>query len=278
MNFIQKLGDAVKKNKSLLCVGLDSDPEMVPDGISIFDFNRAIIEATADLVCAYKINLAFYEALGSQGLEVLKHTVKFIPDGVPVIGDAKRADIGNTSRAYARAIFEWLNFDATTVSPYMGFDSLEPFLQYRDKGVFILCRTSNTGARDFQSLICQFEDDSRPLFEIVARKASQWNTHGNVGLVIGATYPEELKLIRQSHPDMPILIPGVGAQGGDLALTVEYGASRNGEGAIINSSRQIIFASRGGDFAEAARREALALRDRINQYRAGFSPEGDKKP
>jgi orotidine-5'-phosphate decarboxylase len=251
---------------------------MVPDGISIFDFNRAIIETTADLVCAYKINLAFYEALGSQGLEVLKHTVEFIPNGVPVISDAKRADIGNTSIAYARAIFERLNFDATTVSPYMGFDSLEPFLKYQDKGVFILCRTSNAGARDFQSLICQFEGNSLPLFEIVARKASQWNTHGNVGLVIGATYPEELKLIRQSHPDMPFLIPGVGAQGGDLASTVEYGASRNGEGAIINSSRQIIFASRGGDFAEAARREALALRDRINRCRAGLSPESDKKP
>ena len=160
----------------------------------------------------------------------------------------------------------------------MGFDSLEPFLQYRDKGVFILCRTSNAGASDFQSLICQFEGGSLPLFEIVARKASQWNTHGNVGLVVGATCPEELKLIRQSHPDMPILIPGIGAQGGDLALTVKYGVDRNGGGAIINSSRQIIFASRGGDFAEAARREALALRDRINQSRAGYHHQGDKKP
>ena len=278
MSFMQKLGDTVKKHDSLLCVGLDSDPEMVPDGVSIFDFNRTIIKATADLVCAYKINIAFYEALGSQGLEVLKHTVEFIPDGIPVIGDAKRADIGNTAKAYARAIFEWFNFDATTVSPYMGFDSLEPFLQYRDKGVFILCRTSNAGASDFQSLICQFEGGSLPLFEIVARKASQWNTHGNVGLVVGATCPEELKLIRQSHPDMPILIPGIGAQGGDLALTVKYGVNRNGGGAIINSSRQIIFASRGGDFAEAARREALALRDRINQSRAGYHHQGDKKP
>ncbi|MFH0941905.1 MAG: orotidine-5'-phosphate decarboxylase [Chloroflexota bacterium] len=271
MSFFQKLGDAVKKNRSLLCVGLDSDPEMLPAGLNIFDFNRAIVEATADLVCAYKINLAFYEAMDSQGIEVLKQTVKFIPRAVPVIADAKRGDIGNTSKAYARAIFERLGFDAATVSPYMGFDSLEPFIEYRDKGVFILCRTSNAGARDFQSLVCQFEGGTRPLFEIVAKKAAEWNTRGNIGLVVGATNPEELKLIRQEHPDMPILIPGVGAQGGDLALTVRYGVNRLGEGAIINSSRQIIFASRENDFAEAARKATLALKDAINQVRAGLS-------
>ncbi|MFA5317133.1 MAG: orotidine-5'-phosphate decarboxylase [Dehalococcoidales bacterium] len=271
MSFFQKLGDAAKKNRSLLCVGLDSDPEMLPAGVSILDFNRAIIEATADLVCAYKINLAFYEAMDGNGLEILEHTVKSVPKTVPVIADAKRGDIGNTSKAYARAIFERLNFDATTVSPYMGFDSLEPFFQYQDKGVFILCRTSNAGARDFQSLICQFEGKDRPLFEIVAHKASQWNTLGNIGLVVGATYPEELKLIRQEHPDIPILIPGVGTQGGDLSLTIRYGVNKLGEGAVINSSRQIIFASREKDFAEAARKAAMALRDTINQIRAGLS-------
>lgn len=268
MSFFKKLGNAANKSRSLLCVGLDSDPEMLPAGVNVFDFNRAIIEATSDLVCAYKINLAFYEALDAQGFEVLKQTVRFItPRGVPVIADAKRGDIGNTSKAYARAIFDRLGFDATTVSPYMGFDSLEPFIEYQEKGVFILCRTSNAGARDFQSLICQLKGGNRPLFEIVAQKAAEWNTRGNIGLVVGANYPEELKLLRQEHPDMPFLIPGVGAQGGDLALTVRYGINHQGVGAIINSSRQIIFASRNSDFAEAARKAAASSRDAINQVR-----------
>ncbi len=152
------------------------------------------------------------------------------------------------------------------MNPYLGFDSIEPFIQYRDKGVFILCRTSNAGAVDFQSLRCQVENGHRPLFEIVALKASQWNTQGNIGLVVGATYPEELRLIRQSYPDMPLLIPGIGAQGGNLALTVRYGVDAQGEKAIINSSRQIIYASRGKDFAEAARRAASKLRGQINHH------------
>jgi len=267
MSFFQKLGDATKKNQSLLCIGLDSDPEMLPTRLNIFDFNRAIIEATSDLVCAYKINLAFYEALDGHGFEVLKHTVQFIAGAVPVIADAKRGDIGNTSKAYARAIFDRLGFDATTVNPYMGFDSLEPFIEYKDKGVYIVCRTSNTGARDFQSLVCQYQGKNQPLFKVVAQKAANWNTHNNIGLIVGATYPKELKQLRQTHPDMPFLIPGVGVQGGDLALAVRYGTNQKGEGAIINSSRQIIFASRDSDFAEAARKAAIALRDTINQVR-----------
>ena len=260
MNFMEKLTNAIRKNKSLLCVGLDPDPELMPDKVSVFEFNRAIIDATADLVCAYKPNLAFYEALGNEGLEALKRTVDYIPADIPVIGDAKRGDIGNTAKAYAQAIFAHFNFDAATVSPYLGFDSVEPFIQYRDKGVFILCRTSNAGAADFQSLQCQIENSHRPLFEIVALRASQWNIHGNIGLVVGATYPEELRLIRQNHPALPLLIPGIGAQGGDLALTVRYGVDAQGEKAIINSSRQIIYASRGKDFAEAARQAASTLR------------------
>jgi orotidine-5'-phosphate decarboxylase len=153
------------------------------------------------------------------------------------------------------------------VSPYLGFDSIEPFIQYQDKGVFILCRTSNAGAKDFQSLICEVENNKRSLYEIVALKASQWNKYSNIGLVVGATYPEELKLIRQNHPDMPLLIPGIGAQGGDVALTIRYGSDARGEKAVINSSRQIIYASRGKDFAEAARGAATVLRDQINSYR-----------
>ncbi len=266
MNFMEKLTSAARKNRSLLCVGLDPDPELMPAKVGVFEFNKAIIDATSDLVCAYKPNFAFYEALGNEGLDALKRTVDYLPENIPTIADAKRGDTGNTAKAYAKAIFSYLNFDATTVSPYLGFDSIEPFIQYRDKGVFILCRTSNAGAIDFQALRCKIESGYRPLFEIVALRASQWNTHGNIGLVVGATYPEELRLIRQSHPDMPLLIPGIGAQGGDLALTVRYGGDAQGEKAIINSSRQIIYASRGKDFAEAARQATLTLRDQINQH------------
>ncbi len=268
MNFVEKLTTAAQKNRSLLCVGLDPDPELMPDKVNVFEFNKAIIEATSELVCAYKLNLAFYEALGDEGLDAVKSTIKYTPDYIPIIGDAKRGDIGNTAKAYARAIFSNLNFDATTVNPYLGFDSIEPFIQYRDKGVFILCRTSNAGALDFQSLRCEVENGYRPLFELVALKASQWNIHGNIGLVIGATYPEELGLIRQSCPDMPLLIPGIGAQGGDIALAVRYGIDAQGEKAILNSSRQIIYASREKDFAQAAGRVASELRDQINYYRS----------
>ena len=270
MNFTDKLTKATRTNQSLLCIGLDPDPERMPSDVSVLEFNRAIIDATRDLVCAYKLNFAFYEALGDEGPDTLKQTVKHIPDNIPVIGDAKRGDIGNTSRAYARAIFDNFNFDATTVNPYLGFDSIEPFIQYRDRGVFILCRTSNPGAADFQSLRSETDGSHRPLFEIVAQKASQWNTHGNIGLVVGATYPEELQLIRKSHPEMRLLIPGIGAQGGDLASVVRYGANSKGEKAIINSSRQIIYASRDKDFAGAARRAATELRDQINHYRTNL--------
>jgi orotidine-5'-phosphate decarboxylase len=267
VSFLEKLLEASRKNRSLLCIGLDPDPGLMPEKISVLEFNRAIIEATADLVCAYKLNLAFYEALDRGGVDTLRQTIKDIPEDIPVIGDAKRGDIGNTAKAYARAIFTNLNCDATTVSPYLGFDSVVPFIEYRDRGVFILCRTSNPGARDFQSLrFTEAGSGPRQLFEIVAQKASEWNTYGNIGLVVGATYPEELRLIREAHPDMPLLIPGIGAQGGDLALAVRYGVDAQGERAIINSSRQVIYASREKDFAQAARRVALSLRDQINHH------------
>ncbi len=268
MTFADKLSEAIRKNDSLVCVGLDPDPRLMPEGITVFDFNRAIIDATADLVCAYKLNLAFYEALGAEGMDALKRTARHIPAGILSIGDAKRGDIGNTAKAYAQAVFSILGFDATTVNPYLGFDSVEPFLQYKDKGVFILCRTSNAGAIDFQSLRCETERGMRPLFQVVADKAEKWNTIGNIGLVVGATYPEELKLIRDEHPNLPLLIPGIGAQGGELSLAVRYGVNADGEGAIINSSRQIIYASRDKDFAQAAEKAARTLRDQINQHRA----------
>lgn len=264
MKFLDKLDGAIGKNRSLVCVGLDPDPGLMPPGVSVFDFNREIIAATSDLVCAYKLNLAFYEALGEEGLDALRRSVKLIPANVLSIGDGKRGDIGNTARAYARAIFEVLGFDAATVSPYLGGDSVEPFTRYEEKGSFILCRTSNPGALDFQSLKCEA---GAALYQAVAAKASQWNTKGNIGLVVGATYPDELKIIRESHPEMPLLIPGIGAQQGDLALAVRYGTDKNGGRALINSSRQIIYASRGEDFAAAARRAAAELRERINSFR-----------
>ena len=267
MTFIEKLTNSMRKNSSLLCVGLDPDQERMPENVSVAEFNRAIIETTSDLACAYKLNFAFYEALGDDGMSILKQTRNSIPDDIPVIGDAKRGDIGNTAQAYARAIFNHFCFDAATVNPYLGYDSIEPFLQYQERGVFILCRTSNASAVDFQALTTESGDNERlPLFAVVARRAGEWNVHGNIGLVVGATYPDELKTIREQHPDMPLLIPGIGAQGGDLALTVRYGVDRHGEKAIINSSRQILYASKGKDFAEAARQAAIELKEQINRH------------
>jgi len=274
LNFVAKLARAVRRNQSLVCIGLDPDPELMPAGVSVSEFNRAIIDATADLVCAYKPNFAFYEAMGREGLEALEATVAAVPEHIPVIGDAKRGDIGNTARAYARSIFVNFNFDATTVSPYLGFDSVEPFIQYHDKGVFVLCRTSNAGAVDFQSLACEVDGRRRRLYQVVADKVSQWNTHGNLGLVVGATYPEELRTVRERYPDIPMLIPGVGAQGGELAKVVGGGVDAGGEKTIINSSRQIIYASRGKDFAQAARRAADGLRQQINQVLDARSKPG----
>jgi len=263
MKFTDRLLSASRKNKSWLCIGLDPDPELVPK-VEVLQFNKAIIEATSDLVCAYKPNLAFYEALGTEGLAILEKTIKCVPGRIPVIGDAKRGDIGNTARAYARALFSVLGFDAATVNPYLGFDSIEPFINYQDKGVFILCRTSNKGATDFQDL----RSNGLPLYEAVAQKAKQWNIHGNIGLVVGATYPEELKKVRSICPEMPLLIPGVGAQGGDLASAVGYGMDAQGEKAIINVSRQILYASKEKDFAQAARNVAEKLRSQINDCRS----------
>ncbi len=265
MNFVERLLSISRRNQSLVCIGLDPDPELMPIE-DVFEFNKAIIDATSDLVCAYKPNLAFYEAMGWRGVRALSRTVKYIAGTIPIIGDGKRADIGHTSQAYAKALFDVMGFDAVTVNPYLGQDSLEPFFSHVDKGVFILCRSTNPGALDIQTLRC-FDDGggkSLPLFEIIAQRARRWNTHGNAGLVVGATSPAELKTVRGLCPDMPILIPGVGKQGGDLIAAVENGVNRRGEMAIINSSRQIIYASREADFAQAARKAAQQLRDQIN--------------
>jgi orotidine-5'-phosphate decarboxylase len=265
MDFIGKLAQAARKNRSLLCVGLDTDPALLPPGVGPLEFNREIIKATSDLVCAYKPNIAFYEAMGIEGLETLLKTREAVPAGIPVIIDAKRGDIGNTAKAYAKSLFENYGFDAMTASPYLGFDSLEPFIQYKDKGIFILCRTSNKGAADFQSLTVENNGKKQPLYEVVAEKVKGWNVYGNLGLVVGATYPQELEIIRKQYPEMPLLIPGIGTQGGELEQVVRSGADKKRVKTVINSSRQILYASKGKDFAAAARRETLALRDKINQ-------------
>ncbi len=266
MTFIERLDEASKKNNSLLCIGLDIDLKKIPasllnKGDPIFDFNKAIIDSTKDLVCAYKPNIAFYEMYGIYGLQALIKTIEYIGGEVPVILDAKRGDIGNTALAYAKAVFDVFKADAVTLNPYMGFDSIEPFLMYKDKGLFILCLTSNHSSKDFQT------DGAEPLYKQVAKKVKIWNNFGNCGLVVGATNPEELKEIRSIAGEMPILIPGIGAQGGDLHSSVRFGVTKKGDRAIINSSRGIIYASTGEDFAGTARVAARKLKEEINSYR-----------
>lgn len=271
MKFVDKLQKIQRKNKSLLCIGLDTDPSKLPPHLgkskdAVVHFNHGIIEATSDLVCAYKINLAFYEALGERGWHVLRETISAIPRGVVTIGDGKRGDIGNTAERYAHALFTELGFDAATVNPYMGFDSVEPFIRSVERGVFVLALTSNEGSNDFQRLVFR----GRPLYEKVIQATLKWNTKQNLGLIVGATHPEELRPIRALAPSMPILIPGIGKQGGDLESAVHFGCDSKGELAIINAGRSILYASNGKDFVAAARNEALQLRNQIQAYRKLF--------
>ncbi len=271
MNFYSVLRSIQKKNNSLLCIGFDSDLNKIPKHLlgaenPILEFNKQIIEATKDLVCAYKLNLAFYEALGERGWQTIKQTLAAVPANVVTIGDAKRGDIGNTAEMYARSLRDDFGFTASTVNPYMGFDSVEPFIRDKEHGAFILTLTSNSGAKDFQHI----KSKNRPLYEHVIAKVKKWNVHNNCGLVVGATRSRELKSIRTLTPDMPLLIPGIGAQGGDLTSAVRYGCDKAGEMAVINSSRGIIYASNAADFAQAARRNAQALRDEMNAIREKY--------
>jgi len=268
MNFTERLRGIQGERNSLVCIGLDTDSGKLPaslgtGGDRVYEFNRRIIDATHDLVCAYKINLAFYEVTGERGWRTVRQTLSAIPNDVVSIGDAKRGDIGNSSAMYAKALAQGYGFTASTVNPYMGFDSVEPFLADPGRGAFILAVTSNPGAKDFQYL----KTAGRPLYERVIRKARSWNMNGNIGLVVGATRPKEMQSIRRMVPDMPILIPGIGAQGGDLKAAVRCGCDRYGTLAVINASRSVIFASSGDDFGEAARTAALTLRNEINRYR-----------
>jgi len=257
----------ILSKQSFLCIGLDTDLNKIPEHLHsfddpIFEFNKRIIDATKDLCIAYKPNIAFYEALGSSGWESLQKTLDYIPDSHFTIADAKRGDIGNTSRLYAKAFFETLNFDAVTVAPYMGIDSVSPFLEFENKTVILLALTSNKGSNDFQ--FDRQGDSEMPLYEKVMRKAQQWGNLDNLMFVIGATHPEKFEEIRQIAPDNFLLVPGIGAQGGDLVGVSKYGLNDHG-GLIVNSSRGIIFAGEGEDFAEKSRDAALIVQKQMAQ-------------
>ncbi|HUD05980.1 MAG TPA: orotidine-5'-phosphate decarboxylase [Candidatus Saccharimonadales bacterium] len=272
MDFLDKLTKCIRKNNSLLCVGLDPDKTNIPKHLkgvsSQYQFTKSIVDVTSDLVCAFKLNSAFYEAEGSNGILQLKKICDYLNSNyshIPTILDAKRADIGNTNYGYAAYAFDYLNVGAVTVNPYLGGKTLSLFLDRKDRGVIILCRTSNPGAGEIQDLV----SDDKKIYQIVAEKVkNDWNENANCLLVVGATYPEELAEIRKIvGDDMVLLIPGLGAQGGEVEATVKAGVNKHREGIIINSSRSVIFASTGTDFAEAARKAATEFRNEINKVR-----------
>jgi orotidine-5'-phosphate decarboxylase len=272
MKFTDKLAAAWKANNSLLCVGLDPDLAKIPEDLqdrpeAIFHFCAAIVDATADMACAFKPQIAYFASLGAE--DQLQTICAYIRDKyphIPIVLDAKRGDIGATAEQYAREAYERYGVDAVTVNPYMGFDSIAPYLEWKDRGVIILCRTSNPGGSDLQFLTV----DGKPLYQHVARLvAEKWNTNGQCGLVVGATFPAELAEVRAIVGDMPLLVPGIGAQGGDVEATMNAGKTANGTGMMINSSRAILYAKQRGDedFVQAARRVALETRDAINRFR-----------
>jgi len=262
MTALEKIKNIQKQNNSILCVGLDSDLSRTPKHLgseinSLLDFNKAIIDSTKDLVCAYKINFAFYEQYGIEGIQVLKETFEYIPKEIFTIADAKRGDIGNTSNAYAKSVFEYFNADSITVNPYMGLDSVAPFLENSNKMVFLLALTSNSGSNDFQRII----SEGKPLYQTVIEKSKEWADADKLGYVVGATHPDELREIRKIIPGYCLLIPGIGSQGGNIQATI----SANSCGpAIINVSRNIIYVSTEKDFTDAIRKKAEFYRDSFN--------------
>ncbi len=268
MNYNQ-LANLIKEKKTFLCVGLDTDTSLIPKHLlkyedPIFEFNKLVIDATKDICVAYKPNIAFYESHGIQGWQALEKTIKYLNETTDcfTIADAKRGDIGNTSNMYAKAFFEWLNFDSVTVAPYMGKDSVTPFLEHKDKWVILLGLTSNAGSADFQFLQSK---DGKKLYEQVIGKAQQWGTHEQLMFVIGATHPEYIAEVRKLAPDNFFLVPGVGAQGGDLESVCREGKNANG-GLLINSTRQVIYASKDTDFDVKAREQALELNDVMRKF------------
>lgn len=271
MNFQQKLKRIIDKNNSLLCIGLDPEIEKLPKHLltendPIFAFNKNIIDQTADLVCCYKPNIAFYEARGIAGLNSLKKTMEYLKDkypDIPIILDAKRADIGNTARMYAKAMFEYWRSDATTVYPYLGLDSVMPFLEYTDQCTILLIRTSNPGAKTFQDQ----KVNGKPFYLIIAQEIKKWKFE-NIGLFAGATYPEDLGKIRSLFPNSPILTAGLGAQGAQTEKAARAGVDKNGGNLICNNSREIIYAGDDKDFAQKSAVKAAEIRDYINKYRS----------
>ncbi len=271
INFTKQLLTLQKKSTSLLCVGLDTDLKKIPAHLrlkknGILEFNKQIIDATKDFASAYKINFAFYEVLGKDGWTIIEKTRAMIPSLCISIADAKRGDIGNSSSYYADAILNTMEFDSITVAPYMGKDSVLPFLEHKNKGVFLLALTSNQGAFDFQYK----KIGNRRLFEEVITTSQQWNMHKNLGFVVGATKSTDIQVVRKLAPDIPFLVPGIGAQGGSVEDVIRYGCTKDGFGVLINASRSILYASNGKDFAEAARSEALKLNNEINFFRNKF--------
>lgn len=267
-SFNTRMRETLRARKSMLCVGLDPELEKLPASLprnadGLVQFCRAIIQATAPFAAAFKINFAFFEALGKSGWDALSQVAAALPSDVLKIADAKRGDIGNTARLYAHAVFRELPFDALTANPYLGEDAALPFLEDETKGVFFLCRTSNPGSASVQL----FARNATPLYMHIAEEVRQWNTGNNAGLVVGATQPAELEQLRRACPEMPFLIPGVGAQGGDLEFAVKVGGGERGDLALINASRAIIFAAHDKNFAEAATRAAEKI---LQQMRSCF--------
>jgi orotidine-5'-phosphate decarboxylase len=273
MTFLEMLQSAQARNASMVCVGLDPEPSRFPaqlkgDANKIYDFCARIVDATADLVIAFKPQIAYFAAHRAEGqLERLMEHMRRMAPGVPIILDAKRGDIGSTAEQYAKEAFERYGADAVTLSPFMGFDSVQPYLKYEGKGAFLLCRTSNPGGDDLQNQRLSSVDGAPLLYEHVARLAQgPWNLNGQLGLVVGATYPNEIERVRNVAPTLPLLIPGVGAQGGDAGATVKAGWRADAP-IVVNSSRAILYASSGEDFADAARREAMKTRDVLQAAR-----------
>ncbi|MBS7327165.1 MAG: orotidine-5'-phosphate decarboxylase [Oxalobacter sp.] len=276
MTFIEKLTAAWQKNNSLLCVGLDPAISRFPAHLqgkpdAIYTFCKGVVDATADLVCAFKPQIAYFAAEKAEDqLEAICTYIHEQYPGIPVLLDGKRGDIGATAKQYAREAFERFNADAVTLSPYMGFDSIEPYFEYPDRGTILLVRTSNPGGSDLQALDVLVNGKTVPLYQHVARLVAQkWNSHGQCGLVVGATYPAEIAAVRQIVGNMPLLVPGIGAQGGDIQATVTAGKTADGTGMMINSSRAILYAGEkeGESYAAFSREAAIRTRDAINQYR-----------
>jgi orotidine-5'-phosphate decarboxylase len=279
MTFLDMLSAAERQNNSMLCVGLDPEPTKFPDHIKgdankIYDFCAAIVDATADLVNSFKPQIAYFAAHRAEGqLERLMEHMRRVAPHVPIILDAKRGDIGSTAEQYAIEAFERYGADAVTLSPFMGWDSVQPYLKYHGKGAFLLCRTSNPGGDDLQNQHLASVDGQPRVYEHIAKLAQgPWNLNGQLGLVVGATYPKEIERVRELAPTVPLLIPGVGAQGGDAVATVKAGLRVSGDATtgpiIVNSSRAVLYASKGADFAEAARRVALQTRETLQAARA----------